>query len=430
MRTLILMLWTLSISTAWGQDGYKPSKENLQARQWFQDNKFGLFIVWGVYSVLEKGEWVMNHDKIPCYDYEALAPQFNPIHFNPKEWVAMAKDAGMKYITITAKHHDGFALWQTKQSPWNIVDATPYQKDVLKMLAKECQRQGIKLFFYYSQLDWHSTDYFPLGDTGHSAARPASGDFNAYLDYMDAQLKELLTDYGDIGGIWFDGFWDKPDADWRLDRTYDLIHRLQPAALVGGNHHRLPKAGEDFQMFEKDLPGQATQFFNIPDCIGSLPLETCDTINESWGYDKKDTKYKSSKQLIHYLVKAAGNNSNFLLNVGPKPDGTIQPEFVKRLHAMGEWLRINGDTIYGSRGGPISPRPWGVTTQKGGKVYVHILDWEDEALVLPRIGVIRNARIWPNGPHLEIADAFLPILHIPKACFDPIDTIIELEIER
>ncbi len=336
-----VLLFLLIAATAFAQS-YKPAPENLEARKWFQDAKFGMFIHWGVYSVLEDGEWVMNNRKIPISEYEKLPPKFNPTKFDAAEWVSLAKNAGMKYITITSKHHDGFAMWATKQSKWNIVDATPYGKDPLKMLADECRRQGIKLFFYHSQLDWHHPDYYPLGRTGHASGRFPGGDFNRYLDYMDRQLRELLTGYGEIGGIWFDGWWDKPDADWRLDKTYSLIHSLQPAALVGSNHHRKPFDGEDFQMFEKDLPGQNTTGFSEEAEIGNLPLETCDTINGAWGYNKNDKRFKSSQQLIQYLVKAAGHNANFLLNVGPTPEGTIQPEFVERIQAIGEWMRKNG----------------------------------------------------------------------------------------
>src|SRR5579859_2881531 len=189
---------------------YSPQQE------WFRNAGFGMFIHWGVYSVLGDGEWVMENHKMPIAEYEKIPPQFNPTEFNAAEWVALAKSAGAKYITITSKHHDGFAMFASKQSDWNIVDRTPYKKDPLKMLADECHKQGIKLFFYYSQLDWHNPNYFPLGRTGHSAGRAPGGDWNKYLDYMDGQLTELLTNYGPIGGIWFDGWWDKPDADWRL----------------------------------------------------------------------------------------------------------------------------------------------------------------------------------------------------------------------
>src|SRR5262245_15488322 len=226
---------------------YQPTPENLEARDWFQNAKFGLFVHWGVYSVLADGEWVMNNKKIPISEYEKLPARFNPTEFDPAEWVALVKAAGMKYITITSKHHDGFAMWNSKVSDWNIVARTPYKKDVLKLLADECHKQGIKLFFYHSQLDWHNPNYFPRGRTGAGyTGRPESGEWNRYLDYMDAQLAELLTGYGPIGGIWFDGMWDKPQADWRLQQTYKLIHDLQPAALVGSNHHQAPIAGEDF----------------------------------------------------------------------------------------------------------------------------------------------------------------------------------------
>jgi alpha-L-fucosidase len=405
-----------------------PPKETPQ-QIWFQDAKFGMFIHWGVYSVLSDGEWVMNQRKMTVAEYEKLPPQFNPTKFDAASWVALARSAGMKYITITSKHHDGFAMFATKQSDWNIVDRTPYKDDPLKMLADECHKQGIKLFFYYSQLDWHNPDYFPLGMTGHTAGRTTGGDWNKYLDYMDAQLTELLTNYGPIGGIWFDGWWDKPGADWKLQRTYALIHRLQPEAMVGSNHHQAPNPGEDFQMFEKDLPGHSTQSFNKGSVVGALPLETAETMNNSWGYNKNDDHYKSVQQLIQYLVRAAGYNSNFLLNIGPRPDGTIQPEFVERLKAMGEWLQKNGESIYGTRGGPIGPRPWGVTTQKGDTIYVHILDWQDSALLLPKLGrKIASARLLSTGETVRtIAADYGTVLELPASAHDPVDNIVVLE---
>src|SRR5437867_1413427 len=256
MRRAVLALFALASAAAAFSQSYKPAPENLKAREWFQDAKFGLFIHWGVYSVLENGEWVMHNTKMTLEEYEKLPARFNPVNYHPAEWVALARAAGMRYITITSKHHDGFAMFDSKVSDWDIVDRTPYKKDPLKMLAGECRKQGVKLFFYHSQLDWHHPDYFPRGRTGGYSGRPESGDWYRYLDYMDAQLGELLTNYGEIGGIWFDGWWDKPKADWRLEKTYGLIHRLQPQALVGANHHQAPFDGEDFQMFEKDFPGR------------------------------------------------------------------------------------------------------------------------------------------------------------------------------
>ncbi len=422
----LLLVAALASPSAVAQN-YQPSESNLKARQWFQDAKFGMFIHWGVYSVPGRGEWVMENEKIPITEYEKFAPQFNPTGFSAADIVSLAKTAGMKYITITSKHHDGFAMFATKQNKWNIVDATPYANDPLKQLAEECRKQGMKLFFYHSQLDWHNPDYLPLGRTGHSAGRSGSGDFNRYLEFMDAQLSELLTNYGDVAGIWFDGMWDKPDADWQLQRTYSLIHKLQPAALVGSNHHHAPFDGEDFQMFEKDLPGANTAGFNQTS-ISPLPLETCETVNGAWGYNQKDKNFKSVPDLIHYLVRAAGSNANFLLNIGPMPTGKVQPEFIERLSAVGQWMAKNGDTIYGSRGGPITPRSWGVSTQKGNVVFLHVLDWQDEYLALPDLPGITGAHLFRSTTALELKTLSAGLLlRLPKEGRDPIDTIVVLE---
>lgn len=433
MQRFVLLFLALAVLVGAGrsraEEPYTPSAANLEARKWFQDARFGLFIHWGVYSVLAKGEWVMNNDRMSITDYEKLPPQFNPVKFNAAEWVALAKAAGMRYITITSKHHDGFAMWNTKQNSWNIVDATPYGKDILKQLADECQKQDMKLFFYHSHLDWTNKEYFPLGRTGLHSGRPAYGNFDKYLDFMDAQLTELLTEYGPIAGIWFDGIWDRKGANWRLRQTYDLIHKLQPAALVGNNHHLKPFAGEDFQMFEKDLPGQNTSGFSGEAEIGALPLESCDTINGAWGYNANDKRFKSTRQLVHYLARAAGHNANFLLNIGPKPDGTIQDEFVERVREMGGWLSKNGESIYGTRGSKeVTPRNWGAVTEKGDKIYVHVLDWDDAVLAMPKIARAKSARLLMDGSPVKLEQ--VPngtLLHLPAGKRDPYDTVVVLE---
>jgi len=413
------------------QAAYTPAPENLKAREWFQDAKFGLFVHWGVYCLLAKGEWVMYQDKIPVKSYEGIPGNFNPAKFDPDEWCRMVKAAGMNYITITSKHHDGFAMFDSKVSDYDVVDKTPYKKDILKMLADACQRNGLKLFFYHSQLDWHNTDYYPRGgtDTWYTG-RPDRGEWNKYLDYMDGQLKELCTNYGPIGGIWFDGMWDKPDADWRLEKTYGLIHSLQPAAMVGSNHHRKPFAGEDFQMFEKGLPGNDP--FSTDKNVSVLPLETCETMNDSWGYNESDKKYKSVKDLIQYLVKAAGNNANFLLNVGPRPDGTIQPEFVERLTAMGKWLKANGESVYGTRGGPVPPQSWGVTTRKPGFVYLHVLSSDDQYIALPNIdGKIKGMKRLVGNEPVEYSQSKTGIIvKVPKENRDEYDTVIVVSMDK
>jgi alpha-L-fucosidase len=402
--------------------------ERIAARAWFQDAKFGLFIHWGVYSQLGQGEWVMQNRGIPADTYEWLASAFNPIKFDAREWVSLAKRAGVRYITITSRHHDGFSMFATKATRYNVVDWTPFHRDPLKELADECRRQGIKLFFYYSQLDWHNTDYWPRGGTGHATGRPEGGDWTRYLDFMDAQLTELLTNYGSIGGIWFDGMWDKPDADWRLERTYALIHRLQPSALIVPNHHKAPLPGEDVQTFEQDLPGANTAGFNTRE-IGALPLETSLTMNESWGFNIADKKFKSVGELIGYLVRAAGQNANLLLNIGPRPDGTVQPEAVARLDSLGAWLARHGAAIYATRGGPLPPHPWGVTTQRGDSVFVHVLDWPDRVLSIPSIGGrVARASMLVSGDRVDVAQTENGItLTLPPSNGEEPDRIVVLE---
>jgi alpha-L-fucosidase len=421
----------LNVQDAFSQAEYEPSPENLEARTWFQDAKFGLFIHWGAYSVMGSGEWVMEVRRIPATDYEKLADAFNPIRFDPEAWVSLAKAAGMRYITITAKHHDGFAMYDSRVSDWDIVDRTPYGRDVIGALAAECRRQGIKLFLYYSQLDWHHADYYPRGRTGNSSGRPDSGEWYAYLDYMDAQLRELLTQYGPLGGIWFDGMWDRPDADWRLAQTYSLIHELQPQTMIGSNHHETPIPGEDFQMFEKDLPGANTAGFNTT-VVSALPLETAETMNRSWGFNITDRSYKSTADLVRYLVRAAGSNSNFLLNVGPMSTGEIQPEFATRLREVGAWLELYGESIYGTRGGPFAPANWGVTTQRGNTVYVHVLDWNSKVLALPDLpGRVHSARLIRDGRivSFEVLDDAI-VLRLPERPADLIDEIVAIELAR
>jgi alpha-L-fucosidase len=405
-------------------------KSRLEARQWFQNARFGMFVHWGVYSQLGQGEWVMQNREIPVPTYEWLATTFNPVRFDARAWVSLAKEAGAKYITITSRHHDGFSMFHTAATKYNIVDWTPFKRDPMKELADECHRQGLKLFFYYSQLDWHNPDYWPRGRTGLKTGRPEQGSWPRYLDFMDTQLTELLTQYGSIGGIWFDGMWDKPDADWRLPRTYALIHRLQPSALIVPNHHQAPLPGEDVQTFEQDLPGANTAGFNTRE-IGSLPLETSLTMNDSWGFNITDHRFKSERDLIGYLVRAAGNDANLLLNIGPRPDGTIQPQAVERLRDMGRWLKIYGTSVYGTRGGPIAPRDWGVTTQRADTVFVHILDWPDRVLAIPPITgrVVRAVRLSTNTP-VEFAQSRAGVtLNVPIVA-DEIDRVVVLTLNE
>ncbi len=347
------------------------------------------------------GEWVMHNKDINYREYPKLAKTFYPSEFDADAWVKAIKDAGAKYITITTRHHDGFSLFKTATSTYNTVDGTPFKRDIIKELAAACKRQGIKLHLYYSHLDWGREDY-PQGRTGLGTGRDKSkANWASYYHFMNTQLTELLTNYGPVGAIWFDGWWDhdsdsKP-FDWQLPEQYALIHKLQPQCLIGNNHHQTPNEGEDIQIFERDLPGENKAGLSGQD-ISRLPLESCQTINDHWGYNITDTLYKSPKELIQMLVRAAGKNANLLLNIGPEPGGALPDLALNRLKAMGEWLKQYGETIYGTRGGIIAPHDWGVSTQRGNKLYVHILDCMDSSLYLPTGNrKVKSAKVFATG---------------------------------
>ena len=389
MKRITLLVLTVSILQKSMSQGYTPTTENIAHRKEFQDMKFGMFIHWGAFSFLGDGEWVMNNRKITVNEYSRLLHFFNPVEFDAKKWVDAAKSAGMKYITLITRHHDGFSVWDTQQSDWKITKTT-YGKDVVKQIADECHRQGIQLFLYYSLLDWTREDYpHETGKTGQNSGRTGHGNYASYLQFMKNQLTELLTNYGKIAGIWFDGHWDQtaPEGavdrtsrlNWHYDEIYSLIHKLQPECLIGNNHHMTPFDGEDFQMFEKDLPGQNKSGLSFQQASENLPVETCETMNDSWGFNITDRNYKSSRQLIQYVVNAAGRNANFLLNIGPMPNGQVQPEFIDTLKKIGTWMQQYGETIYGTRGNYIPPQEWGVVTAKNKTVYAHVMQIPGES---------------------------------------------------
>ncbi|NCT77142.1 MAG: alpha-L-fucosidase [Chitinophagaceae bacterium] len=387
---LCLMLMLLMIGSQ--AQTYTPAPSNVEARHQFQDMKYGMFIHWGLSSTLGDGEWVMNNRNIKVEDYKRLLNVFNPVDFDAAKWVGAAKAAGMKYIVFITRHHDGFSNWDTKQSDWKITN-THYGKDVLKMLADECKKQGIKLGLYYSTLDWFRSDYpYETGRTGKGTGRTQKSNYASYLQFMKNQLTELLTNYGDIMSIWFDGHWDQTNPeghadrssriDWKYEEIYSLIHKLQPQCMIGNNHHLTPFPGEDFQMFERDLPGENKSGLSFQTASDELPLETCETINGSWGYNITDRNYKTVTQVVQLLAGAAGRNANLLLNVGPMASGVIQAEFVDTLAAAGKWLEKYGESIYGTRGGPLTPQSWGVTTQKGQITYIHLFKQPAEGTIL------------------------------------------------
>jgi alpha-L-fucosidase len=396
MKILLFSLIFLGFYTAEAQS-YTPVAENLESRKEFQDMKFGMFIHWGPFSIPGSGEWVMNNRNISVGNYTRLEKFFNPINFRVEDYVSLAKKSGMKYITLITRHHDGFSMWNTQYSDFNIMNG-PYKQDIVKLFADECHKQGIKLFLYYSLLDWRREDYsYWTGNTGQGTGRTHKGNWPDYIQFMKNQLRELLTNYGKIDGIWFDGYWDQVNedpktkvktlkVDWHMEEIYALIHSLQPQCLIGNNHHSTPLSGEDFQMFEKDLPGGNTTGFGGASA-SSLPLETCETMNDSWGFNITDTKYKSFRDLIHYMVHSAGMNANFLLNIGPMPNGEIQPEFVDTLHKIGSWIDKYGITYQNTRGADLGNPNWGSITKQGNTLYIHIFSFPKDQSYIELSGI-------------------------------------------
>lgn len=382
-KLLITLLMTASVFTSNAID-YTPSEEVRKSQREFEADRFGIFLHWGIYSMFGQGEWYLNYGPT-AEEYQKAAQGFYPANFNAKEWVSAIKDSGAKYICITSRHHDGFSMFDTAESDYDIVDGTPFKRDILKELAEECEAQGIALHLYYSHLDWMRPDY-PLGRTGHTTGRNLKPDWDSYYGFMNRQLTELLTNYGPIRAIWFDGWWDHDEDatpfDWQLDKQYELIHSLQPGCMVANNHHQSPFPGEDLQIFERDLPGENTAGMS-GQAISRLPLETCNTMNGMWGYKINDQNYKDATTLIRYLVKAAGMGANLLLNIGPQPSGDLPATAVNRLKEIGEWMRENGETIYGTEAGPFPAQSWGTTTRKGNRLFVHIMTPETTAILLP-----------------------------------------------
>ncbi|MGV3656630.1 MAG: alpha-L-fucosidase [Chitinophagaceae bacterium] len=438
---LVLFCFSRMLYAQEGAKNYVPSDAIRSAQKEFQESRYGLFIHWGPSSLLGAGEWVMNNRDIHVKDYRKLQLFFNPIDFDAAEWVGLAKKAGMKYITFITRHHDGFSNWDTQASNWKITN-TPFGKDVLKELAEECRRQDIKLFLYYSLLDWYRDDYpHETGRTGKGTGRTGKGNYDSYFRFMKTQLTELLTNYGPIAGIWLDGHWDQTAVegaadrssriDWRYDELYAHIHNLQPQCLIGNNHHLAPFPGEDFQMFERDLPGENTSGYNFQSA-SNLPLETCETINGSWGYNITDRNYKTAKQVIHYLVNAAGRNANLLLNVGPMPNGVIQAEFRDTLEKAGLWLQQYSHTIYGSRGHVMPPQPWGVATAKGKMIYVHWLKpAQQDFLFVPGVKQpVKGATLLSEGTKVKFKQQEDGIfIYTDGVPMDRINTIIQLELK-
>ena len=431
MKKLILSIAIIASAVlSASAQGYEPTKENLQSRKEFAEDRFGIFIHWGIYSMFAQGEWYLQNVGLNRDEYAKAADAFYPHRFDAKEWVSVIKASGAKYVCFTTRHHDSFSMWNTAESEFNIVDATPFKRDVLAELAAECEKQDIALHLYYSHADWSRDDYprgrTAKGVTGRDSTRISWPD---YYGFMNRQITELLTNYGDIRAIWFDGWWDHDEDptpfDWQLDEQYAMVHKLQPKCLVANNHHQSPFEGEDIQIFERDLPGENTHGLS-GQAISRLPLETCQTMNGMWGYKVVDQNYKSVETLVRYLVSAAGKGANLLLNVGPQPNGEMPAAAIERLRAMGEWMAVNGETVYATEAGDIAQQEWGCTTRKGNRLFVHIFELEGNELFLPLECKVVKATKFSDGSKLSFRDTEGGIILEVGEVKDAIDHIVEL----
>lgn len=426
----ILTATAILLATSTNIYSYTPSTEILESQRQFAKDRFGIFIHWGIYSMFGQGEWYLNYGP-KADEYAKAASGFYPIGFDANQWADAIKGSGARYVCFTTRHHDGFSMWHTDQSEYNIVDATPFGRDILAELADAVHSHDLNLHLYYSHLDWTRSDY-PQGRTGHSTGRDATkANWDSYRSFMDAQLTELLTRYGAVRAIWFDGWWDHDEDatpfDWQLDSQYELVHSLQPGCLVGNNHHQNPFPGEDIQIFERDVPGENFAGYSEQE-ISRLPLETCQTMNGMWGYKVVDTNYKDTPTLIRLLVKTAGMGANLLLNVGPQPDGRLPRLALERMHDMGDWLSKYGETIYDTEGSPWGPQHWGTFTRKGNRLFAHVITPDNSSrLLLPEGVKVKSVKSFIDKTPLKFATVNQStIIYLPSAIDVP-DFVVEIE---
>ena len=426
-----------------GAPAPQESKEEKDARmRWWREARFGLFIHWGLYAVPAgewngvkapgTGEWIMNQAKIKLADYRKLAGQFNPVRYDPEEWVRIAKDAGVKYVVITTKHHDGFCLWDSKATEYDVM-STPYGKDLLKPLADACRKEGLVFCVYHSIMDWQHPNYEPL--PGWDQGRPGhTPNLDQYVTYMKTQLKELVDQVGPLGVMWFDGEWE---ATWTHERGLDLyntVRSLQPGILV---NNRVDKGRQGMQGLTKE--GSFAGDFGTPEQeipasgLPGVDWESCMTMNDTWGFRKDDERWKSSETLIRDLIDIASKGGNFLLNVGPTAEGLIPAASVERLAAMGQWLKTNGEAIYGTQASPLGAVPFGRVTAKPDRLYLHVFDWPASgSLEVSGIkGSVKRASLLADPKEkLSIASRENGTLRIelPKKAPDPVASVIVLRM--
>ncbi|WP_423735200.1 alpha-L-fucosidase [Chitinophaga caseinilytica] len=454
MRKTVLLMAALL-----GAQGLSAQQTDKNARmQWWREARFGMFIHWGVYAVPAGtyngfpmnrggGEWIMNRSKIPVAEYQAYAKQFNPTKYDAEQWVKMAKDAGMKYIVITAKHHDGFALFDSKASEWDIADATPYKKDLLKPLAEACRKHGIKLGFYYSQAqDWNNPggsvarkemregwpnpdssriDAYTKAHAGHWDPAQETKTFQQYIDAVAVpQVKELLANYGDVAVLW----WDTP-----TNMTDEAAQKLQAALaaqpnIITNDRLKRPNFPGDYKTPEQKIP-------NLSELDGT-DWETCMTMNGTWGYKSYDHKWKSVETMVRNLVDIASKGGNYLLNIGPMADGSFPEPSIASLKGIGEWMKVNGEAIYGTQGNPLPTQKWGRITRKrngnGTTLYLSVFDWPADGQLLVEgltAKISKGSILGAKGKVTAASNGAGTTVSVPAKGTNAIATVVKLDVE-
>ena len=418
---------------------------------WWRDARFGMFIHWGIYSVpageyngqrsKRIGEWIMDWANIPRTEYEKFALRFNPTKFNASEWVGIAKSAGMKYIVITSKHHDGFSMFDSRVSKYDIVDSTPYGKDPIRALADESKKQGLKLCFYYSILDWHDPAAFvdepgKPPTSGNRVTKLKPGGKEEYVKYMKEQLRELITGY-DPAVLWFDGEWQ----DWWTEEDgrdlYQYVRSLKPDIIINNRVGKGRKGMEGLSKTDQQYSGDfGTPEQQIPPSgLPGIDWESCMTMNDTWGYKFYDDNWKTTETIVRNLVDIASKGGNYLLNVGPTAEGLIPQPSVQRLAEVGRWMKVNGESIYGTKASPFAEQlTFGRATSKPGRIYLHVFNWPSGGkLQLPTWGKeIRKAYLLSRSKEVlkVTATGKSIIVETPKEAPDPIASVIVLETNR
>ncbi|MHB8054424.1 MAG: alpha-L-fucosidase [Candidatus Aminicenantales bacterium] len=442
--SIILILAFAAIFLGSAMAAETPAEKDARM-QWWRDARFGLVIHFGLYAIpagewrgkTDYGEWIRDSARIPVETYEEFVGKFNPSRFNADAWVRAAKDAGMKYIVITSKHHDGFGLFDSKQTEFDIM-STPFGRDLLKELSTACQRHNIWLCFYYSIMDWDNPDYLPRRSWEPKLRRSGRmmGDYDKYVDYMKAQLRELLTNYGRLGVLWFDGEWEDTWNEKRGWDLYNFVRSLQPSIIINNRVGASRSGEEGFSRNRTSAGDFATPEQEIPAAGNSgVDWESCMTMNDHWGYNKADQNWKSAEDLIRKLVDCASKGGNFLLNVGPTAEGVFPNASLERLAEIGRWMKVNGESIYGTEAGPYTDLSWGRSTQnKAGKaprVYLHVFDWPANGrLIIPHSELEPGAAylLAAGNTRLEFERRGKAIeIRVPDRAPDAVDSVVVLE---